>query len=300
MTKVLICCPTYNGWYRVDWLLKSILLRCSDNDRKILKEESKIVICDDSGKDEHRNKVRDVVYKWKNDLPVELIINEKNLGVAGSWNRLTKSYDSQHIILINDDVIVSKDWLYNLVYFLDNNPNAGGVGQYCFVINEEDVPSLLSSPDVTVSPRHPFTRIKTNESDTVFSQAALPERCMAAVGNFFGFRRDMYNMVGGFDNNYFAFYDESDFGTAIASHGYPSYVLQCPKNYHVWSATFGHAPEINPGIVMTNSKNYYTKKWEGHCEITHKRYMEKIPFQKVKWICRGEEHEALVKGMYGF
>lgn len=294
MVKVLVGIPTYNGAHRVDWLLHSISMRTGKD------VEYKIVVCDDSGKSDHQEKTRSVVNKWSSHLPIELIVNGRNMGVAASWNRIVKSNDSRHVILINDDMIVAKDWLENMTYFLDNNPNAGGIGHYCFVINEEDVPKLLSSPDAIVSPRHPFTRLQTNESDTVFCQAALPERCMAAVGNFFGFRRDMYNMVGGFDENYFAFYEESDFGTALASHGYPSYVLPCPKNWHIWSATFGHAPEINPGIVMTKSREYYTQKWNGHCEITHQRYMSKISFQKVKWICKGKEYEELVKGMYGF
>lgn len=301
MTKVLIGIPSYNGWNRVDWLLKSIWLKNSEEDKKIL-QDCKIVICDDSGKEEHRNKVRDVVHKWKNDLPVELIINEKNIGVPSSWNRLVRSGDSQHVILINDDIIVSKDWLINMIHFLDNNPKAGGVSPFCNVINESDVPQLLSSPDATVKPRHPNTRVQDGsfDFDTTYSQIAHPERCMAALGCLFGFRRELYNIVGGFDENFYAFCDESDFGTALALHGYPSYVTRCPMCWHIWSATFGTAPEINAGIVFGNSKRYYTKKWGGFFEVTHPRYMDKIPFRKVKWLCKGKEYEAVVESTNGY
>lgn len=298
--KVLVGIPTYNGAQRVDWLLQSISMRTGKN------IDYKIVVCDDSGKESHQKKTRSVVEKWSSHIPVELIVNDKNIGVPSSWNRLTKSHDSRHVVLINDDIIVAKDWLENMAYFLDNNPNAALVGQYAYVINESDVPQLLSSPDAIVKPRHPLTRVQTNDFDTTYDSRdntkdiTVPERTMAAIGCFFGYRRDMYNMVGGFDENFYAFYEEADFGTATASHGYPSYVLQCPKNWHIWSATFGHAPEINPGSVMTKSREYYTKKWNGHCEVTHQRYMSKIPFQKVKWLCKGKEYEELVKGMYGF
>jgi GT2 family glycosyltransferase len=298
MTKVLIAIPTYNGYMRLDWLLNSMWLKCSDEDKKIL-QDSKIVVCDDSGREEHRNKVRSVVHKWKNDLPVDLIINEKNVGVPSSWNRLTKSCDSQYVIIINDDIIVSKDWLTNLVYFLDNNPMAGGVSPFCNVINEGDVPELLSSQDAVVKPRNPDTRNQTDDFDSTYSQVSLPQRCMAALGCLFGFRRDMYNMVGGFDGSYFAFCDESDFGTALAQHGYPSYVIGCPRCWHIWSATFGTAPEINTSNVFANSKEYYTKKWNGFFEVTHPRMMSKIPFMKVKWICKGKEYEAVVESEYG-
>ncbi len=144
MTKVIVGIPTYNGFQRVDWLLNSIWLRSNDEDRKIL-QDSKIVICDDSGKKEHQNLTRNVVDKWReNGLPVELIINERNLGVASSWNRLARSGDSEHIAIINDDIIVSGGWLESTVFLLDNNPKTGSCSQHCYFIIKEDVPVLLA------------------------------------------------------------------------------------------------------------------------------------------------------------
>lgn len=291
MVKTLVGIPTYNGAYRVDWLLQSISMRTPAG------ADYKIIVADDSGRPEHQEKTRDIVEKWKHNIPVELLINDKNLGLSSTWNRIVKSQDSTHVILINDDIIVAQDWLETMVYFLDNNPKAGSVSHYCYFITKEDIPKLLSGPGAIVVPRDPFTKVPNQKYS---DEREYPGRVMAPAGCFFGFRRTIYNEIGGFDGNYYAFYEESDFGTTLASRGYPTYMLCYPKNWHLWSATFGEAPEIPASDVMSRSRQYYIQKWQGHFEVTHPRYMDKIPFQKVKWLYKGMSYEAVIDGEHGF
>lgn len=301
MTKAIVGIPTYNGYERVDWLLHSIFLRSSEGDREILKN-SKIAVCDDSSKKEHQNLTKNVVDKWKNNgLPVELIINERNIGVAASWNRLAKSdITSEHIILINDDIIVSSSWLESMVYFLDNNPDVGAAGHFCYFITRDDIETLLSNRDAIVIPRDPFKKTQTEKYSDMLE---YPGRCMAAGGCFFGMNKKRFNEVGGFDETYKSFYEESDMGTMLASKGYPSYCLSFPKNWHIWSQTFSTAPEINAGEVMNNSRQYYIKKWGVHYDGelgTHKKFMSKIPFQKIKFKYKDQEYEKIIDAEDGY
>lgn len=291
MTKVLVGIPTYNGYYRVDWLLQSIQMRTDKN------IDYKIIVCDDSGRKEHQDKTISVVNRWKNEINVDILINNSNIGLASSWNRIVRSNESEHVILINDDIIVAKDWLETMTYFLDNNPKAGSVSHFCYFIIKEDVPALLSKNDAIVIPRDPFTKAQTEKYNDMLE---YPGRVMAPAGCFFGFRRDIYNEIGGFDEHYYTFYEESDFGTTLASRGYPTYCLSYPKNWHIWSATFGEAPEINAGQIMQKSREYYIRKWNGHFEQTHPRYMSKIPFQKVGFMYKGQKYEKIIDAEHGY
>lgn len=290
MLKVLIGIPTFNGSQRIDCLLRSILMRTNNN------IEYKIVICDDSGKKEHQEKTRLVVDKWKSILPVELLINEKNIGVASSWNRIIKSADSEYIILINDDIIVANHWLENMIYFLENNPNAAAACYNCLFIDKEDIPQLLSS-NPYVKPIDPSTKIRMYNFN--YDDVTCPIRCMSAWGCLFGFSREKYNLVGGFDENYFAYFEEGDFFTDLASRGYPNYLLTCPKNWHIWSATSKDDPELDIMSIFKKSEEYYIKKWNGDYATNNSRYMSKIPFQKVKWICNNNINESTIIGDYG-
>lgn len=292
MVKVLVGIPTYNGAHRVDWLLQSIYMRTDKN------IDYNIVICDDSGNKEHQEKTRSVTDKWHSVLPVNLLINDKNMGVAKSWNRIIKSEDSQYIILINDDIIVSRDWLENMVYFLDNNHNAGAAIYDCLFINEEDIPQLLSSINPTIKPRDPFTRKQIDNFD--YNNDTYPLRCMVGWGCFFGFRRDIYNTFGEFDENYFAYFEEFDFFTNLASHGLPNYILRYPRNWHIWSATSKDAPELNIGSTFEKSREYYNKKWNGDHIVSNSVYMSRIHFQNVKWTCNGNMYERILIDNYGY
>jgi GT2 family glycosyltransferase len=276
MVKVLVCIPTYNGAHRLDLLLQSISIK-TNNDI-----DYKIVICDDSGKGHHQEKTKTVANRWSSNLPVSILINNNNLGVAKSWNRMIESEDSQHVILINDDVTVTDGWLENMLYFLDNNPNAG-VAYYDFIQMEESKIQQLFS----YSYESPFDHL-------------APVRCMHYVGCFFGFSRDKYNLAGKFDENYFANFEETDFCTTLASKGYPSHILRCPMCLHTYSATFKSAPEMNYSNIFKESKQYYEKKWDGDRETITRRYMSKIPFQKVKWIYNGETCEEILTDDHGY
>lgn len=284
MVKVLIGIPTYNGAHRVDWLIQSIAMKTDKN------IEYKIVICDDSGKKEHQEKTKSIINKWRDRVPIELIVNKKNVGVSSSWNRLTRSHNSRYVILINDDIIVAKDWLKNMIYFLENNPNVGAACYNPLIINECDMIKLISSPNATIIPRQAKTRIPIKNFD--YDRDITPIRCMATIGSIIGFRRHMYDMVGGFDENYFAFYEETDFLTNLASHGYSNYLLRCPKIWHVYSATFSTSPEFNRTAIFERSKQYYIIKW-GNQRDAHRRYMSRIPLQDVKWICKDVTYEKI-------
>jgi GT2 family glycosyltransferase len=286
-TKVLVGVPTYNGASRVDWLLQNISMR-TENDI-----DYKVVICDDSENVNHQQKVVKIANKWKDlGLTVDVIINEKNVGVPTSWNRIVKSQESQHVILMNDDVLLAKDWLSSMTYFLDNNPNAGAVGHSFHIIDTEDIEVLLSSSESVVKPRDPVTRSQY-DIPNICCLETIPKRCLSPIGAIFGFRKDMYNMVGGFDEGYFATHDDLDFGTSLASHGYPSYMLSYPINWHMHSATILSAPEASYKIAVSEPGKRYIEKWGGYVDVTFPRYMNKIPFQKVKWICKDKEYENL-------
>ena len=220
------------------------------------------------------------------------------MGVAKSWNKIIKSEDSQYIILINDDIIVAKDWLENMVYFLDNNPNAGSVIYDCLFIDKDDIPELLSSMNPIIKPRDPFSKMQLNNFD--YDMDTCPVRCMVSWGCFFGFRRKLYDKFGDFDENYYVYFEEFDFFTNLASHGFPNYLLRYPKNWHIWSATIKDNPKIDIENIFEKSRQYYNKKWNGDHTVCNNLFMSNIPFQNVKWLYKGNTYERVLTDNYGY
>ena len=61
------------------------------------------------------------VMKKFNDPRIRIIRLEKNYGYAGAVNRALKHAKGEFIAVLNNDVIVNKDWLKHIITFLSSN-----------------------------------------------------------------------------------------------------------------------------------------------------------------------------------
>jgi GT2 family glycosyltransferase len=276
MSSIIVGIPCYSG-------ASDLLLACLQavRDRSGNNIEYDLVVVDDSGNVEHQRKSKEVCDKFN----ARWLCNDVNKGVAASWNVLSRSSDAPYIALLNDDLIVAQGWLDALYYALHNNPQAGSFGLFAYFITMEDLPTLLSSPTATVMPRDPFSKQPAPEELQKHHGRENLGRVMCPTGCGFGFRRDVYEKTIGFDETLGkCFHEETDFGTQCAALGYPSYCLQWPMNYHIWSATFGRSPELMVNRPMDYSRNRYVEKWGALPQAMHVPLMSKIPFQQLKWL----------------
>lgn len=179
--KVAIGIPTYNDYSRVDNLLAS-LFTLTDYDLT----QVGIVVLDDGTPD---NSKVEGLKKVCEKHSVDFIKHEKNRGIPAAWNSLTRHFDSEYMVLFNDDIqICDKNWLKCFIYFLDNNEKVVNAG---FPLIQIDV--------ATGKPR-----------DTVaMNYDGVPGKVGAPVGCSFGFKRKAFDEVGGFWEDIKSFYEES-------------------------------------------------------------------------------------------
>lgn len=284
--KVTIGIPTYNGYQRVE----NLLLNLQQRTPKDIPHE--IVVCDDSGRPDHRAKVEKICAKYG----ARFIYHEVNRGVPTAWNTLTKSNNSEYVILLNDDILVADQWLKFPWHALRSNPTVGSFGLHCYFITASDVPALLQGPTAKVIPLNVRwvgdKLIKDERFESIpVEEGGTPGRVMCPTGCAFGFRKSVWNLVGGFDERYKAFYEETDFGVSCAYYGLPSYQLCFPGNYHIWSQTFASAPEINASAILNDSRRKFVEKWSARLNIRfsdapelHNLLMDKIPSMEIKWL----------------
>ena len=72
------------------------------------------------------------------NLTHHLITLPENLGVSKSYNEIFKIFDAtkgQYCIMINNDIVFSRNWLQNLMTFIDDFPEAGIISSH--VIDNE-------------------------------------------------------------------------------------------------------------------------------------------------------------------
>lgn len=249
--KIAIGVPTYNGAARANELFQSILLRTS-----LAKVE--VVLVDDGSP--RVEETRALARAWESRLPLKYVEHGVNRGISAAWNTATRNSEADIVVLANDDVIVpSGDWLSAIAHPLKHSPQVGGVGVNWHAFLSSDVSRLLID-DREVTPRDPVSKALAPERRNY--EQGPPGRVMCPTGQLFAFRRADYDSIGGFDDGYVSFFEESDFFTSMAAAGKISIQLNYPMCWHRWSATFGSNPELNASARMDASRRRYIEKWK--------------------------------------
>jgi len=59
---------------------------------------------------------------------VKLIANDKNLGFSKANNQAMRIAEGEYFLLLNPDTVIEEDTLEKVIQFMDNHPDAGGMG----------------------------------------------------------------------------------------------------------------------------------------------------------------------------
>lgn len=217
----------------------------------------KIAVLDDGSSRDNK----DLTRRLCNHLHIDYLNHETNLGVAKSWNDLVNHLDTDYVILLNNDTIMFSKWFESLKYALTHN-NAV-VCLPSLIVNIDDLPAISRRPDQRcVQIRDPLTRRIRYETFNL-NETGFPSRVMCPLGYCFGFPREMFDLVGGFDERYHCFYEEVDFGISLYKCGIPTIILPSPHIYHVWGATFQQNSNIESHRDLAISRHKFVEKWIG-------------------------------------
>lgn len=284
MIQTTIGISTYNGAERLGWLLRSIELRT------VFDGNVRVVVVDDGSP--RVDATRAIVASYRDKFPLQFIEHGHNRGISAGWNTAARANDSEIVVLANDDVIVSKGWLRGLVHVLQHSPGVGAVGSAIHWMKHEDVGTLLRDvdSDLEVTPRD-HNKNHSPERRVLYEDCN-PGRVMCPSGQLFAFRRADFDAVGGFDENYKSFFEESCFGTSLAARGQISVGLCWPHCWHLWSETFNTNPELDAGNRMNHSREVYRRKWQVPDSVprgqefnyTNPKYMNAIGDIGIEWV----------------
>jgi hypothetical protein len=200
----------------------------------------RIIVLDDCSTEENLEKNKVICASFGLDL----LMHTERLGVAKSWNDLTRHAESEIVILLNDDVEVANNWIDVATYTLNNNPQIGVVGFNAYEGNNSrlqsnNVPTYVESNILLGSNLHPI---------------------LSAKGFAFAFLKKDFNDVGGFDNSYFCFFEEIDFNLSIMKLGKRNCILSYPIFKHAVAATTTKEL-LDHKITFLKSKEYFENKW---------------------------------------
>ncbi len=251
----------------VNWNVKELLRNCLnsllDACRTTPQLKIEIIVVDSASSDGSPQMVRA-------EFPqVQLVAGEKNLGYAGGNNAGAEAARGRYLFLLNPDTVLQPDALTQLVDYLDSHPQVGAVG-----------PQLLW-PDGTVqSSRRRFpTRGSLFWESTLLGQwfphnrhiqryhfagqsPDHPQPVDWVVGAAILIRREVWQQVGPIDQDFFMYFEETDWCRRCADGGGEIHYVPAAKITHFEGKSSEQVVAAR-AIRFQRSKLRYTRKYFG-------------------------------------
>ncbi|MCP4460871.1 MAG: glycosyltransferase family 2 protein [Cytophagales bacterium] len=262
MNKVAIVILNYNGRKFLEKFLPSL---------QEYSGQSKLIVVDNASTDDSTDFLEEQFSE------VEIIQLEKNFGFACGYNEGLKKIDAEYFAIINSDVEVTADWLDPLVNFLGSHPNHAAVQPKIKSYHDKSKFEYAGAAGGFVDAMgYPYCRGRifqhidtdTGQYDTTSDVDWTSGACMVI-------RSDVFDKVGGFDEDFFAHMEEIDLCWRIRSGGMKLACVPASTVYHVGGGTLDRSSPFKTYLNFRNGLSLLAKN------LPKNQLIWKLPFRLV-------------------
>jgi len=199
-----------------------------------------IIIVDNNSKDKSKKIILDYEKKHKN---IKTVILKKNLGFAKGNNTGINIAVGKYVVLLNNDCIVKKDWLKNLVKTAEKSSDIFAVNSKIILYNTNKIQNAGIMVFQDGYGRDIGANIKYHSQDYEIDkeQYAKERDIYAACGAASLFRMSILKKIGYFDDDFFMYYEDVEISERARLHGYR--IRYCPSaivyHHHAFSSIEG-------------------------------------------------------------
>jgi len=224
-----------------------------------LQGEPLVVVVDNGSSDES------VQRALKKHPRIHVLASGKNLGFAAAVNcGLPLFRETKYVLLVNTDAFLETRCAQTLLDFLESHPKAGMVGPK--LLNPDGTPqtSFEAFPTLATETlnRSLLKRVfpkRYPSKNSVFSSPTLVEGLIGAVVMI---RVQAFLDVGGFDEDYFFFLEETDLALRMRKTGWDAYHHPGADAVHLQGAT-AKKMELESRIEFYRSRYIFFRKHYG-------------------------------------
>jgi len=244
--------------YNVKEFLQNLIHSIEKASSNLIKE---IIIIDNASDDGSVEFIREKFPQ------IKLIANQKNLGFGKANNIGLKQASGKFILLINPDTLVAEDTFDKMITFFNENKNVGLAG--CKILNPDgtlQLPCRRSFPGPWTS----FTKV--TGLSTLFPKSKIFARYNltyldenqtyevdAISGSFMMMRREVFEKVGGFDEQFFMYGEDLDLCYRIQKAGYKVFYVHSTQIIH-YKGESTKRSSLDETKVFYNAMHLFVKK----------------------------------------
>ena len=240
LPSVAIVILNWNGQHFLERFLPSVIASTYAN--------KKVIVADNASTD------NSIISLQQHFPQVEIIRNSNNEGFAKGYNTALQQVSSDYYILLNSDVTVEPGWIEPVIELMESNASIGACQPKILTHAAKHMFEYAGACGGWLDKfGYPFARgrmFDVLEEDK--GQYDQVQTCFWASGAAMFVRADMYHVLGGLDEYFFAHQEEIDFCWRLQLAGYKVYVQPSSVVYHVGGGTL---PKGNHQKDFLNFRN---------------------------------------------
>ncbi len=247
---VYIIILNYNGYKDTIECIRSL--------DHVIYNNLKVVIVDNNSNDESLLQFHKLYAKRH-----QIIESDRNLGYAGGMNlgvNHAMKNNAEYICILNNDVIVEKDFLTKIIGYMELHDDAGIVGPR---ICEYNKPDIIQSTGANINFYRglvPHINIGKNESEV----AGQIIQCDYVIGACMVIKRKVIDAIGLMPEDYFLYYEETEWCYQAKRHRYNVICYCDSKILHKGSVSIGKVSGLsryylhrNRVVFVKRNVNYF-------------------------------------------
>ncbi len=245
--KLSVVILNYNVRYFLELCLKSV-------EAALQNIEAEIIVIDNDSPDDSCEMVLALFPS------VRLIENKENSGFSKGNNIAVAEAKGEYLCILNPDTVVAEDTFSKLIDFADSKTRLGIVG--CQIIDGKGK-FLPESKRNIPTPSVALKKMLGNAKDYYANHLEVNAigEVEILVGAFMFLKKEVYNAVGGFDEDYFMYGEDIDLSYKVIKAGYDNYY-------------FGETTIIHFKGESTLRDSNYAKRFYGAMQIFYKKHFK--------------------------
>nr|WP_255570715.1 glycosyltransferase [Cohnella sp. CFH 77786] len=244
--------PEYGG----DPVLTSIVIatfnkldytrQCIESIREYTEPGSyEIIVVDNNSTDDTK--------AWLRDQPdLRIVFNDENLGFPKACNQGIEISTGNNILLLNNDTIVTRNWLSNLIAALYSSDGVGAVGS---ITNSCSYGQAIPVSYTSLAEMHAFAEQHNGQPNP----SAWEER-LKLIGYCMLIKKPILDQIGLLDERFTpGNYEDDDLSLRIRLAGYKLLLCKDTFIHHYGSVSFKDAPPQYVQLMKDNNRNFQDK-----------------------------------------
>ncbi len=250
MVRASIVIPNYNGKDYIEKCMEKLCLQTESN--------FEVIVVDNCSEDESV----ELISQFSDRLNIRIIQLDNNYGFSKAVNDGIKASLAEYVILLNNDAFAGRHFVEELIMAMDEDDDI--FSAQALMLQYADRSIVDTAGDYFTLPGFGFSDGKDKKAAAYSRSKDIFSACAGAAV----YRRKIFDEIGYFDENFFAYLEDMDIGMRARLYGYRSILVPSAKVLHVGSGSSGS--RHNAFKVSLSARNSFL--------LMYKNY---APWQKI-------------------